>query len=239
MTAASTLNAEALRGIPSVPESAISEALAARLPEAVPAPWTTSGSGLVWLHRAARDAVSHHQRGLTFARAVPITVGAFLRYDEGPVGAYNEVLGAPTLVARARRLALPVAFMAVDSEASIAGGRSNWALPKTLASFRWEMAGNTPDRLTATGDAWAVHARVRWTSPRIPLWLRAGTTQVRADQAILTVPVRSKGVGRLARIEVNTEGPTLPSWLLAGVHLGLVVEHATHTIGPARRDRHR
>jgi hypothetical protein len=232
-TAASTLTAEDLRGIPSVPESAISEALAARLPEAVPAPWTTSGSGLVWLHRAAPEAAGHHQRGLEFTRSVPVTVGAFLRYDEGPVGAYDEVLGAPTMVARERRLSLPVAFMAVDSEASIAGGRSNWALPKTLASFQWETAGRTPAQLTATGDLWAVQARVRWSGPRMPLWLRASTTQVRADGAIQTVPISSRGVGRLARVEVSAEGPTLSSWLLAGVHMGVVVERVTHTIGPA------
>ena len=29
-----------------------------------------------------------------------------------------------------------VAFMAVDSETSLVGGRTNWAMPKTLAQFR-------------------------------------------------------------------------------------------------------
>jgi hypothetical protein len=73
----------------------------------------------------------------------------------------------------------------------------------------------------------------------MPLWLRASTTQVRADEVIVTVPISSKGVGRLARIEVSAEGPTLSSWLLAGVHMGVVVERVTHTIGPATLSRQR
>ncbi|MHB8242684.1 MAG: acetoacetate decarboxylase family protein [Solirubrobacteraceae bacterium] len=62
-------------------------------------------------------------------------MGAFLRYKEGPVGAYDELLAMPNVLLRDRRLSLHVPFIAVDSEASIAGGRGNWALPKTLAEF--------------------------------------------------------------------------------------------------------
>ncbi len=222
-----------LRHVSGVPESAISEVLAARLPTPTPAPWTTSGSGLVWLHRSSAGAAQHHQRGLAFQRSLPITVGAFLRYDQGPVGAYDEVLGVPTLVIDRRRVRVPVAFMAVDSESSIAGGRGNWALPKTMAQFQWESERGAPHRLSASGDGWSVAARVRWSGPRMPLWVRGSLAQVNADGTVLAVPVRSRGVGRLARIEVTSEGPTLPSWLRAGVHAGAVLERATHTILPA------
>ena len=225
--------AESLLEIPSVPESAISAALATRLPAAPPAPWTTSGSGLVWLHRASATALDLHQRGLQFDRSLPVTVGAFLRYEKGPVGAYDEILAIPTVVLRKRRPSLPVPFIAVDSEASVAGGRANWALPKTLAEFEWQGRDGLPHHLRAEGEDWSAEAKVLWSGPRMPLWLRGRQTQVRADGSIVTVPLRSRGVGRVARVEIRTEGPTLPNWLLGGVHFGLTIEHVVHRILPA------
>lgn len=222
--------------VPGVPESTVSHALAASLPEPEPAPWTTSGSGLLWLHAASHAAASHHQRGLTYQRSLPVTVGAFLRYDRGPVGAYDEVLGVPAAVIRRNRLSLPVSFMAVDSERSIAGGRANWGLPKTLAQFEWQADAGSPRRLVATGQGWRVSARVGSAGPRVPLWMRTALTQVDAHGTIVTVPIRSTGVGRLARITVDCQGPSLPHWLRSGTHLGAVVERATHTILPAIPD---
>lgn len=229
----SALTAEALRGIPSVPESAIPEDLAARLPAPVPAPWLTSGSGLLWMHRAAAGAEDYHQRGLAFDRSLPVTVAAFLRYEKGPVGAYDEVLAIPTVVVRNRRLSLSVPFIAVDSEPSVAGGRGNWALPKTIAEFDWLEQDGLVRELAARGDGWSVEATVLWSGPRMPLWVRTLQTQVRADGSVIAVPLRSRGVGRIARVKVRTEGPTLPEWLLGGVHYGVAIERVVHRILPA------
>jgi hypothetical protein len=230
------LEAGALDRIPSVPESEITSELASRLPRATPAPWTASGSGLVWLHRAGPGAEAHHQRGLTFARSIPLTMCAFLRYDEGSAGPYDEILAAPTFVYRNRRVSFPVPFIAVDSEASLVGGRDNWAIPKTLAEFDWQTSGGRPDRIAVSGEGWSVEAHVRGTGPRVPLYLRGSQAQVRADGEVVTVPIRSRGVGRLARIEVSADGPSISSWLRSGVHMGVAVESAQHKILPAFPD---
>ncbi|MGD1058580.1 MAG: acetoacetate decarboxylase family protein [Solirubrobacteraceae bacterium] len=229
----SMAGAEALRGIPSVPESAISGELAAGLPAPVPAPWTTSGSGLMWLQRAAANADRFQQPGLSYDRALPLTVAAFLRYEEGPVGAYDELIAMPNVVLRRRRLSLAVPFIAVDSEASIAGGRANWALPKTLAEFEWLQHSGLVRQIEARGDGWSAEARVLWSGPRMPLWARVQQTQVRADGSMIGVPIRSVGIGRAARVEVHTEGPTLPHWLTSGVHMGVAIERVKHRILPA------
>jgi hypothetical protein len=63
--------------------------------------------------------------------------------------------------------------------------------------------------------------------------MRTQQTQVRADGSVIAVPLRSRGVGRIARIEVSSAGRTLPAWLLGGVHLGIAIEHAVHRILPA------
>jgi hypothetical protein len=217
-------------------ESEITEEFASGLPPATPAPWKTSGPGLIWLHRAVPGAQAHHQRGLTYSRSIPLTMGAFLRYEEGSAGPYDEILTAPTYVYRNRRISFPVPFIAVDSEASIAGGRANWAIPKTLAEFDWRTSDGRPDRLAATGEGWSVRAHVRWSGPRMPLYSRGSQVQVRADGGVLTVPVSSRGIGRPARVEVSVEGPTISSWLRSGVHMGVVVERARHTILPAILD---
>jgi Acetoacetate decarboxylase (ADC) len=116
---------------------------------------------------------------------------------------------------RDRRLSLQIPFIAVDSEASIAGGRGNWALPKGLAEFDWqEHDGGLPRHITARGDGWSAEARLLWSGPRVPLWMRTRQTQVHADGSVIAVPLRSRGVGRVARIEVRSEGP--PPQLAAG-----------------------
>jgi hypothetical protein len=201
----------------------------------VPAPWTTSGPGLVWMHRATPDARAHLQAGLSYDRALALTVAAFLRYERGPVGSYDELLAMPNVLLRERRLSLHVPFIAVDSEPSIAGGRENWALPKALAEFEWLQRGGLTQHVTAHGEGGSAEARLLWSGPRIPLWLRTRQAQVRADGSVIAVPLRSRGIGRLARVAVRSDGPTLPSWLLGGIHVGVAIERATHRILPAVR----
>ncbi len=184
----------------------------------------------MWVQRAAANASRFQQAGLSYDRALPLTVAAFLRYDEGPVGAYDELIAMPNVVLRRRRLSLAVPFIAVDSEASIAGGRANWALPKTLAEFEWLQHNGLARQIEARGDGWSAEARVLWSGPRMPLWARVRQTQVRADGAVIVVPVRSRGVGRVARVEVRTDGPTLPYWLSSGVHIGVAIERVQHRI---------
>ena len=85
---------------------------------------------------------------------LPITVGAFVRYRDSPVGSYSEVFASPVLLRRGlRRLpAVTVPFIAVDSLASVVGGRAGWALPKTLARALWPP--DAPARIET--DDWSV-----------------------------------------------------------------------------------
>ena len=70
--------------------------------------------------------------GLTGRAALPLTAAALVAYHRGPVGPYAELLASPVVLADG---AGHVPFIAVDSPASVAGGRANWALPKDLAGF--------------------------------------------------------------------------------------------------------
>src|SRR5688500_13427966 len=121
-----------VRAIEAVPESELGDADAARLPAAsAPAPWPTVLDAVLWFHRAAPEARERLPAALRGRRALPVTVGALIRYRETPVGPYHEVLASPMLLAGARGPEAVVPFIAVDSAASVVGGRENWALPKT------------------------------------------------------------------------------------------------------------
>jgi len=93
-----------------------------------PAPWHSTVEGVLWLHRATPAA------GLTSAPAgragLPVTICGLISYRDGPVGPYREIFGAPMML-RGGRLLSHVAFMAVDSAASVAAGARTGRCPRS------------------------------------------------------------------------------------------------------------
>lgn len=234
-----TATGHPLQAVAGVPECALGDALAARLPAtSPPAPWETTVQAVVWLHRASRAAAAQLPATLRGERTIPLTVGAFIRYLASPVGPYSEVLAAPILLARGPLPASTVPFIAVDSLASLHGGRASWALPKALAAFEWTAdaarLGRAPFAIRGEGThgpvAWSVAARVTPRRRRLPLRLALRDVQVAPDGRALEIPVALRGAAQLATVEVRSEGPTLPAWLLAGRHRGLVLPRARVTV---------
>lgn len=147
-----------LRAIGGAPESALDERVAAGLPSAAaPAPWKCRCDAIVWSSRPSRAAAALTGRHLA-------VFGALLAYHASPVGGYREVLGVVGGLSRGRPCGT-VPFIAVDSPASLVGGRLNWALPKVLAEFTGEPAGHS---MTATGDGWTITASARPLGPAVP-----------------------------------------------------------------------
>lgn len=98
--------------------------------EIPPPPWRSSVDALLWLHSATRAARGLLSPQLATRAGMPVTIGGLISYRDGPVGPYGEVFGAPVMLRGAPMLS-HISFMAVDSAASVAGGRGNWALPKS------------------------------------------------------------------------------------------------------------
>ena len=202
--------------------------------ESAPAPWATVLDAVVWFHRAAPGARERLPAALRERRALPVTVGALIRYRETPVGPYHEVLGSPVLLAGAKGPEAVVPFIAVDSTASVHGGRENWALPKTLARFSWPELPRGGFELDAEGERWSVHATVRARPRAMPLVAPLRNRQVRPDGTELTFASTCRGRARLATVEIESRGPTLPGWLRSGRHPALVLEGARMRVGAAR-----
>jgi hypothetical protein len=112
---------------------------------------------------------------------------ALVHYDHSPVGPYNE-LALAVLTSRGPS----VVQMPVTSPASMIGGRRIWGFPKSLAHLHWQRQGN---RITfRTGKKqW----RARAVGPRIPLRLRASSTQ-KLNGEWVRVPFEITGHVRLA-----------------------------------------
>jgi len=224
-----------LTGLRGVPESALSQALVATLPRnQAPAPWECRCSALLWLGRGGRAAASVLPPALAGSPAL-VTLGAFVRYTDTPVGAYDEVLG----IVGSRTGLRPwgnVAFMSVDSESSLVGGRTNWAMPKTLARFDGELAdGNLITGSSTAEPSWTVSATPRIKGPALPLKVKGSARQQFSDgrigDSLLTFNGRIRPA--LVTVGVSSSGP-LPTWMRPGLHLGAFVEDATFTRGEPR-----
>ncbi len=224
-----------LTGVPGVPETALSEALLARLPRnQAPAPWRCRFASLLWLGRGGRAATATLPPGLARNSALA-TVGGFVRYFDTPVGGYDEVFG----IIASRTGSRPwgnVAFMAVDSLPSLVGGRTNWAMPKTLARFDGEpAAGQT---ITATGSdqtPWTVSATSRVIGPAIPFKTKGTVRQQFSDGRVGDSLLSFAGRVRpaLVTVKVSSTG-ALSTWLRPGRHIGAIVDSATFVLDEPR-----
>ena len=191
-----------------MPESRLPADLLAQLPAATPGPpWHCRVRAVVWVQRGRCPLPP----GAPPARGV--TLGAVVEYLDSPVGPYREVFAGPLL----RGHLLPVVhvpFIAVDSLPSVHGGRAHWSLPKTTGTFTGDItAGHV------TGQGWSVEVAARARGPRLPL---RGPLRNRQAAQVATISLR--GRGRLARVRVRADGPTLSGWLGSGTHPGLVAE---------------
>jgi hypothetical protein len=221
-----------LTGVPGVPETLILESLVSRLPANISeAPWECRCEAVVWLGRGGRAAAATLPPALDASRALA-TVGGFVRYQDTPVGPYDEVLG---LVASHRGVRPwgSVAFMAVDSETSLVGGRTNWAMPKTTAEFSGRVGNRQTMEGVGTGQvSWRVAATTRVVGPRLPLRGGLPARQVFPDGSVRSSILTARGTFRpaIVSVEVESDGP-LDSWMRPGRHLGAVVDSMTFSLG--------
>lgn len=221
-----------LTGVAGVPETHVSDALLARLPsDAAPAPWTCEADAVVWYTRggtAATEALPAslrpHARGLA-------VIGGLVRYHSTPVGPYDEVFG----LVGSRTGVKPwgsVAFMSVDSERSLVGGRANWAMPKTLGAFHGVIG--TDEAVTvsgADGTRWRVGVTATGYGPWLPV--RTGGLCRQEFPGGRVGDSRMTGRGRfrpaVVHVDVESDGP-LADWLRPGRHLGAVIRSATFSL---------
>jgi acetoacetate decarboxylase len=114
-----------------------------------PAPWRLRGDALLVPARPRRGP-----GGIVLAR-----------YGSGSTLAYHELVVFSGLARAGARVGFAVSYIAVDSPASLAGGREIWGLPKRLADVAWAAAAIA----VAEDGVEVLRARVRRRGGHIPL----------------------------------------------------------------------
>jgi hypothetical protein len=194
------------------------------------APWHSAIDALLWFHAATPDARGALPRTLAARAGMAITIGGLISYHDGPVGPYGEVFGAPVML-RGAPLLSHVAFMAVDSEDSVVGGRRNWALPKVLASF--EGAPGRAGTVTARGDGWSLRVTATARTRRAPFLGTFRCSQAWPDGRIRDFTVRMRGRARLGHAEVRHGVASYStSWLVAGRHPAILISGTQDVCAP-------
>jgi hypothetical protein len=226
-----------LTGVPGVPETLIPDTLVRQLPaNLAPAPWRVRCSAVVWWSRAGTAAAAALPSALR-ETATPVgVVGGLARYEETPVGPYDEVFGV-VVHRTGRSVRSTVAFMAVDSTASLVGGRTNWSMPKTLARFDGEpTSGRSFSAIGDAGSEWTVSANGRAFGPPLPAFSRARVVQQFPDDTLRVSRLQARGTARLARVQVAVDSPDgLPDWLAPGRHTGALVSGIGFSLGEPQR----
>lgn len=226
-----------LTAVPGVPETRIPDALVGDLPpNRAPAPWDVRCSSVVWWSRANESAANALPSALQ-GEATPVSViGGLVRYDETPVGPYDEVFGVIAYRV-GRRIGATVTFMAVDSPASLVGGRTNWSMPKTLAAFEGApVSGQSFNAVSELGSTWKVSANARAFGPPLPVFSRARVMQQFPDGVLRGSRLKARGRMRLARVQVAVDSSSgLPDWFVPGRHTGALVSGTRFSLGEPKR----
>jgi Acetoacetate decarboxylase (ADC) len=214
-------------------ETLLPESLIARLPDpdsVAPAPWETKCHVVSWLHPVGADAVATLPEPIR-RDGLSVVAWALVRYDETPVGPYNEI--AATLLPDDGVGHIP--FIVVDSLPSIVGGRANWLLPKALASFEWsdDYRAVTVNPVEPVTPAWSVSVRIEPTGEATPLSIPSRLQQVGTDGHVGGCEATMDGAMRSATVTVegHAEGP-LAALLKPGTYDATMQTDCTFTCGP-------
>ncbi|HEU5269687.1 MAG TPA: acetoacetate decarboxylase family protein [Jatrophihabitans sp.] len=214
------------------PESALDGPAAAGLPATAPAaPWTCRCDAIVWFARPPSTRRLAAGAGGQLPGRPLLVAGALISYADSPVGPYHEVLGLLAGFDRRGPVAT-VPFIAVDSAASLVGGRQNWALPKAFAHFHGgSMAAAGGGPMTAAGAGWTVTATATAGGPAVPVRLAGRLRQRWPDGGWRSAGLagRARAHPALVRVTVASAGP-LAGWLRPGRHPGMLLRQAEFSL---------
>jgi hypothetical protein len=146
-----------------------------------PEPWHLRGHLFLSVFLVPRSELPALPQPLA-AVVRPVTIagravvgGAWVRYEAGGVLQYRELLTA-VLVREGRRPRVSIQHIWVDSEASRAGGRELWGIPKQLAPLDvGDRASRAP--FASTTRTRGVRLPGRWPTPMTLVQVRHGSVK--------------------------------------------------------------
>jgi hypothetical protein len=216
-----------------LPETLLPQSLVAALPAtAAPAPWQTRCEVVSWFHAVDHDALAALPEPIRPA-GIAMVAWALVRYVETPVGPYSEI--AATLLPSDGGEHGHIPFIAVDSLSSIVGGRVNWLLPKSLASFDWAADGSSVMVASEqpTTPAWSVAVQVEDSGDAEPVAMPSHVQQVSTAGVVRRFDGEMSGTMRAGTVIVDghADGP-LATLLRPGRYDGGLMSGCQFDVGP-------
>ncbi len=178
-----------------------------------PAPWTLEGYGYVFLYKfpksmaGARHFTAPGASGNRFSGLGTVIIADYSKSAAGP---YGELLVIPGRFPFGNERAHSIAKIYVSSEASVINGRRNWGIPKELADFRFEPAGEGRRRVTVTkGPSVIFFTDIETFGPRFPVSnaLFPMPLAQKLDGNLFRTAFSGRGRARLARIREMSAAP--------------------------------
>lgn len=178
----------------------------------VPAPWSLRGEGIILLFRFKKNWVEQSANLPQYLQGK--FKGGFgyvmlVDYQESPVGPYRELLFIPGKFGEEKLQSITTIF--VDSEASTANGRANWAIPKETADFHWQKEKGLDRVEVSLNGKQVFRASIRSGGVSFPISTALLPIRLRQElenQVFFTQP-EGKGWGKLARIQELELDPQL------------------------------
>lgn len=176
-----------------------------------PEPWDLEGHGYIGLWLVPTRVVPALPAGVrpvsVFGRTLVVT--AFVDYLPGGLLPYRELLVAP-VVRQGLRPAISITDIWVDSEASRAGGRELWGIPKEMAEFSLSHSPVSGSARVEGAVVASVEGRRGRRGVRPPFPVVAAIVQTLRG-AVARTPLRADARIQLTRLRWRTDGPL--AWL--------------------------
>jgi hypothetical protein len=190
------------------------------------APWVLEGESIIGLIRWRGKRLPPPMGLESMPGPWLVTASA---YASSPVGPFLELA-----VAHPARLGLRPGWcfctVIVDNHTARLGARLNWGLPHELGALTWNIHGDERELVWVDRG---ITVRGRRSGPPVPWLLPMRAFQHRGDGPMV-VPSRSRGLGHLSRVWLETPDDDLLA-PLAGPHRGVMVGSLRTRIREARQ----
>lgn len=180
-----------------------------------PPPWHLTGRGLVLLYRfpagwaTDRAHLAPYQRNTLWGRWGAVLL---VDYETSGVGPYRELLCLPGMLDVGGKKRFSISNIYVSTAESVDNGRRNWAIPKQLGEFTWQVAPAGDSRVTVrTAGHRVLETEFKPFGPKFPLTTALVPLRLhqQLDGATLETRPSATGWGRLAKLSELTVNPVL------------------------------
>lgn len=199
------------------------------------APWTLQGDAVVAIKlvrkEVAQRLIPEDAKIICVWPHYTLAILYLEQYRDSPVGEYREVIVAPALVRRTRRVGFWIARILVDDPRSLEAGRTIWALSKQAARMQWASAPQTTQsRFVTEAPQMQLSAALEMPqrSMRLPF---IGAAMSRYGDAQRWFAVRGSAQTVMTRVAVNTADEELCALGFSGSMRAYGVSDMKITIG--------